>query len=265
MDSEGKAAGNGATVSGEGRVSYDRSTISFPYFDLSESVRLATAMSANVGKDEASDDQLAAWVEFSPKSSGYRARIASARTFGILEQGSVGDHRLTDLGLKVVSDDHSRAGLAEAFLRVPLFKRVYEQWQGQQLPPAASLERAMIQMGVANKQAARARQVLERSATRAGFFENGRDRLVPPGIRQSEVSEPANQAEVVSDDEFSAEWSNGVDPIIRGLLQRLPPSGSVWAEDERQLWLDLLKGSFKLIYRDKEDSRLSPEEKTMLG
>ena len=42
-----------------------------------------------------------------------------------------------------------------------------------------------------------------------------------------------------------------IDPIIRGLLARLPKSGYVWPEAQRDLWLDLLKGSFKLIYKDK--------------
>jgi hypothetical protein len=38
------------------------------------------------------------------------------------------------------------------------------------------------------------------------------------------------------------------DPIILGLLARLPKSGEVWAEAERKPWLQLLEGSFKLIY-----------------
>ena len=42
------------------------------------------------------------------------------------------------------------------------------------------------------------------------------------------------------------------DPIIKGLLARLPKSGEVWPEAERKLWLELLSGSFKLIYKDKE-------------
>jgi hypothetical protein len=45
-----------------------------------------------------------------------------------------------------------------------------------------------------------------------------------------------------------------IDPIIGGLLARLPKSGDVWPESERTLWLDLLKGSFKLIYKDKPDA-----------
>ena len=45
-----------------------------------------------------------------------------------------------------------------------------------------------------------------------------------------------------------------IDPIIVGLLARLPKTGAVWPESERTLWLELLKGSFKLIYKD-DDKR----------
>jgi hypothetical protein len=36
-----------------------------------------------------------------------------------------------------------------------------------------------------------------------------------------------------------------IDPINLGLLARLPKTGDVWPE-KRTLWLELLKGSFKL-------------------
>jgi hypothetical protein len=42
-----------------------------------------------------------------------------------------------------------------------------------------------------------------------------------------------------------------IDPIIQGLLSRLPKSGDVWPEADCKLWLQLLEGSFKLIYKDK--------------
>ena len=45
-----------------------------------------------------------------------------------------------------------------------------------------------------------------------------------------------------------------IDPIIGGLLKRLPKSGDVWPEVERKLWLQLLEGSFKLIYKDQSPS-----------
>ena len=43
-----------------------------------------------------------------------------------------------------------------------------------------------------------------------------------------------------------------IDPIIGGLLKRLPPSGETWPKAQRKLWLQLLEGSFDLIYKDSD-------------
>ena len=32
----------------------------------------------------------------------------------------------------------------------------------------------------------------------------------------------------------------------------LPTSGDVWPKDQRKLWLQLLEGSFDLIYKDRD-------------
>jgi hypothetical protein len=243
-----------AQAKGDQRPSYERSTISFPYFDLSDAIRMAEAISTNVGGGDCSDDQLAAWLDLSPKSSGYRARLSAARLFGLIESGKESDHRLTELGLATLDEARRRSAKADAFTTVPLFKRVYEQWRGQQLPPAAALERAMVQMGVADKQTARARQVLERSAQEAAYFEQGRDRLVRPGVKEEK---PSPQPPLPGGGSGGGGFGGGhkppspdVDPIIAGLLARLPKSGDVWPEQDRDLWLELLKGSFKIIYKD---------------
>ena len=60
---------------------------------------------------------------------------------------------------------------------------------------------------------------------------------------------------------FMAGAPPDIDPIIRGLLARLPQSGDVWPEIERKLWLQLLEGSFKLIYKDSEETKTIPEWK----
>lgn len=235
--------------------SYVRSTISFPYFDLDEAMRIAKAIGESVGKGECTDDQLAAWLNLSSRSSGFRSRISAARMFGLIEPGKTNDHRLTDLGFKATDETRQRVAKADAFLNVELFRRVYEQWRGMQLPPGAALERRMMEMGVAEKQTARARQVLERSAKSAGFFEHGRDKLVRPAVKGGDTPPPKSKPPVGGSRGGGGGPIGGdenVDPIIAGLLQRLPPSGSVWAEDERNVWLELLKGSFKLIYRDSE-------------
>jgi hypothetical protein len=64
----------------------------------------------------------------------------------------------------------AREAKAKAFLSVPLFKAIFEQWNSNQLPPTAGLEREIVSLGVAEKQKERARQIFERSAQDAGFL-----------------------------------------------------------------------------------------------
>ena len=231
--------------------SYERSSIAFPYFDLSECLKIARAISHFGGANDCSDDQVAAWVDLSPKSSGYRSRMSAARLFGLIEQGKESGVRLSDLALRTLDEHHARAAKVQAFLNVPLFVRVYENWRGQQIPPAAALERALVDFGVAEKQKARARQTLERSATEANFFENGRDRLIQPGIKsqpQDDTTPPVPQGGggAGGGEPSSAE----IDPIIKGLIDRLPGPGNEWPASERKLWLEILENSFKLVYKE---------------
>jgi hypothetical protein len=97
--------------------------------------------------------------------------------------------------------------------------------------------------------------VFERSAELAGYFEHGKNRLVMPAVVTSR-DQPREESKT---DQENGGGNGGegkppeIDPIIRGLLVRLPRSGDVWPEQERKLWLGLLEGSFKLIYKDKKD------------
>jgi len=51
-----------------------------------------------------------------------------------------------------------------------------------------------------------------------------------------------------------------VDPIIAGSLKRLPKSGYAWPQRQRKLWLQLLEGSFDLIYFDKDETAEGPRQ-----
>jgi hypothetical protein len=100
-----------------------------------------------------------------------------------------------------------------------------------------------------------ARQVFERSAEQAGFFAHGKNRLVMPAIAVTDKVDVGEQAEVEDQSGGNGGGGSGkqppIDPIIQVLLARLPKSGDAWPEGERKLWLQLLEGSFKLIYKDK--------------
>lgn len=250
MNGESEATADAAA--GKSSEPRQRSTIGFPYMDLASSIELAQAIFKNVAAGECDDDQLAAWTNQSSKSSGFRVQVYAARTFGILA-GEASRHSLTDLGLSVIDSLREREARIKAFLHVPLYAAVFERFKGGALPPAAALEREMVALGVAPKQKDRARQVFERSAEQAGFFAHGKDRLIQPGVAPGQHQPPKDEKPGGGGN--GGNGGNGgdgvaIDPIIQGLLARLPKSGETWPEAQRKLWLNLLEGSFGLIYKD---------------
>jgi hypothetical protein len=233
--------------------SRQRSSIAFPYEDLTSAVEMAQAINSQVGYSDCDDDQLAAWTKQSAKSSGYRVQISAARLFGVIET-LAGRHRLSDLGKMVVDPQRAREAKIRAFLNVPLYNAVYEKYRGGALPPTAALERDIQGLGVAEKIKDRARRVLERSAEQAGFFEQGRGRLVKPGIAvRDEAPSPASDASGEADAKKGGGGGGGgvegLDPFIQGLLRALPPTGSDWSLPDRAKWLQTAANIFDLIYK----------------
>lgn len=247
------AAGDAATQETPARTR-QRSTIRFPYMDLSAAIELAQAIHGNVGLGECDDDQLAAWSKQSVKSSTFRVQIYTARTFGILE-GEGARHKLSAVGQAIVDPNRARQARANAFLAVPLFKAVYENYKGTVLPPAAALERDIAALGVAEKQKGRARQTFERSADQAGFFEHGKNHLVMPGAQAN--AEPPKQKE--EDNRVGGGGGQGggqgggdhsdLHPFIQGLLETLPEPESDWSVAARAKWLQTAANIFDLIYK----------------
>jgi hypothetical protein len=138
-------------------------------------------------------------------------------------------------------------------LSVPLYSAVHNKLKGGILPPVAAFQKELIALGVASTLSDTARRILERSAGQAGFYEHGKDRLVMPGFAPSTGSDEETNAEKKPANGGGGSGGGDrtdIDPIILGLLARLPKSGDVWPEAERKLRLDLLAGSFKLIYKD---------------
>jgi hypothetical protein len=226
----------------EGR---QRSTIAFPYNHLNDAIEVARAIHSHAGSGDGDDSQVSAWMDQSPKSSGFRIQVGAARMFGLIET-TAGRHKLSPLGRMVVDPLQEREARAKAFLMVPLYKALYENHKTGVLPPAAALERDIVSLGVAEKQKERARQVFERSADQAGFFEHGKNRLVMPAvaIREDEHAD--------GDEETNGNGGGGgngtLDPLISALIQKLPKPKSTWAADQRVMWLQMLSMAFQMAY-----------------
>lgn len=184
MESQEKAQVNELPNTSADAVN-ERSTIDWPYSDLDSSVEIVKGVHA-VGGTACEYDQLAAHLGLEAKGGGFRTRVTSAKTYGLLTYERGGRISLTDLGRQIIDPLNERSAKAKAFMAVPLFEKVHESFKGGPLPPQAGLERSLISFGVGSKVAKNARQVLFRSAKQAGYFELSADRLTAPPIRATE-------------------------------------------------------------------------------
>lgn len=168
MDTEDEKPGKG------------RSTIAFPYGDLSDAIRVAEGLLKGGGV-AMTRDQLAAAMNQAPGSGSFNMKVNTSRMFGVLDNAG-GKYQLTELGFEISDPARQREAMAQAFLNVDLYRRTFEEFRGKRLPPRPhGLERAFVTFGVAPKQAANARLAFEKSARAAGFFPNAEeDRLVEP-------------------------------------------------------------------------------------
>ncbi len=233
----------------------ERSSIAFPYGDLDSAVNVARTIYTRAG-GQCSLDQLAAWLDYKSVDSGaFRLQVSTARIFGLLTTSRKA-LELTDLGTRIADTGRERQSRVEAFLSVPLYRKTFDEFRGQPLPPDAGLESAFARMGVAAKQTDKARQALQRSALQAGFFDAGKDRLVEPIMPAPEKpTGPSNEARTglapsnprLKTDEVEPEPS--LHPFIQGLIATLPDTGTAWSDTERKEWLTAAEHIFALIYK----------------
>jgi hypothetical protein len=243
-----------------------RSSVEFTYASLDDSEELVIVV-RDIGGTECSLDALAAKLNQSATGGGFRLKTYSARTFGLCDMAR-GGIRLTDLGLRIIDPAHAKAARVEAFLNVPLYRLMYEQLKGQQLPPMAAIDRMMLTAGVAPKQKERARQVFIRSAKCAGFFDIHADRLVKPEVRNSAapVSAPSDSPSP-SDKTVAAPplprvfygggdgGGGGIPTAILGLLRGLPPEGTAMPTKRREQLVAAFSHAIAYIYPEPEDNK----------
>jgi len=230
-----------------------RSTIEFPYLDLSNAIEVAHAVKA-VGGTSADWPQIAVKLTMQADGGAFRLRILTARVFGIVESDR-GRVELTDLGIRIVDPQYERAAKAEAFLRVPLFKALYDKLAGQTLPPPQALEHMAEQAGVAPKQKDRARQSFIRSAKQAGMFDLSPDRLaMPPGLNGSTSTTKAAPDAAAPPPPQVPPSAQTLHPFVRGLLDKLPPPDTEWAIKDRAKWLTTAANIFDLMYTEPNEA-----------
>jgi hypothetical protein len=243
----------------------EQSTIAFPYRDLDVGVSVAKAI-IDAGGVGLTTDQLAGVMGLQAGSGNFVMKVATARMFGLLTNAG-GKYELTDTGFAIVDKDDKRqkAARAEAFLKVPLYKRVYDEFRGKQLPPRPhGLEQAFVRFGVSQKQKEAARLAFDKSATQAGFFAAGQDRLIEPIVASSVRPKLyVDEIDLRGEDEQGGVPKNpfeglGRHPFIQGLLDTLPEPKTNWTVEGRAKWLQAAARCFDLIYLGTGEIQITP-------
>ena len=243
---------------GVAEPSQGRSTIKFPYLDLDDAVEIARTVH-EIGGTSCQREQLAASLNVVPTGGGFNLRLVTARLFGFVA-GEKGTVSLTDLGSRVCDPQQEKAARAEAFLLVPLYKALYENFRATTLPPSTGLESTIESLGVAPKQKDKARQAFLRSAAQAGFFAFGNNRLVLPAIKsggdpEKVREEPRGNQVPLERKERELAGGRSLPPFVVGLLEKLPEPEGSWPKEGRKKWLQTAANIFDLMYStDEQDT-----------
>jgi hypothetical protein len=173
----------------------------FPGYSLADSVHVAKVIYER-GGGSASPEHLASYLEYKSTSNGaYLSRVGAARVFGLIAKSGnlLVPTPLAHRILSPVYPEDAKKALVEAFLNVDLFKRVYEDFKGRELPPEFGLKNALRnQYGVVSGRVDTALRSLQESAETAGFFETrmgARTHLILPQIQSMSPRPPAPSPE----------------------------------------------------------------------
>ena len=238
-----------------------KSTVEYPYLDLDNAIEIVKKIHHLEG-DRCEWKQLATSLDVAADGGGFRMRMLTAKTFGLLtyEKGQI---MLTECGIKATDPNFEKRARYEAFMNVSLFKQLFERFNGQQLPPIAAIERAIENLGAAPKQKDKVRQVFHRAAKQAGLFELASDRLsTPPGLntQKKEIEDDAGVAALKNAERNKNHEDNGggkLHPFIQGLINKLPAPETSWTLKDRAKWLITAANIFDLMYTEGDDKGIS--------
>ncbi len=253
----------------------ETSALAFPYVDLDNAISVARSM-LNSGGVPCTREQLAGAMKLQLTSGSFIIKTGAARMFGLIESVQ-GKYQLTQLGFSIVDEAREKAAKAEAFLNVPLYRRVYDEFKGKQLPPRPhGLEQAFVKFGIPPKQKTNARLAFEKSARQAGYSTVDPDRLIEPILGPIGATGPTGPfgppgatgitgptGPTGPRGESAARFygggpaiNEGLDQLIRGLLDRLPKAGQKWEIEKRVKWLQTLAANIDMVYESEDGEKI---------
>lgn len=251
------------------------SPIAFPYHDLDRSVEVARTIHEK-GGGSCTREQLAPWLGYKSVANGsFVTRVTAAKLFGFIEQDG-NQLRTTERGrvvaAPILARDADQAKL-DAFLSVPLFKRVFDRFNGQPLPGEVGLRNLLeTEYEVVKDRVAPTVRLMLDAAEQAGFFKvaGNRSRMVLPPVEGAPAPPTAKfvvPAPVVSggDGASNGERLGGggsggpppgdIDPAFIALLRRLPESGTPLSKAKRSALVAAFTSAVDWLYPDPEEGQ----------
>jgi len=242
------------------------SGIASPYWDNDASLKVADIIQ-NVGGGSCAADFLVSKLGYKSIQSGtYLTRVAAARMFGYVSTAQ-GKFVVTERALSAlqpVMPEDSINAKADAFLSVPLFAKLYEDFRGRTLPPEVGLRNLFLNSyRILPDRIPDALRVFMNSAAQCGFFDSGRDRLIRPATNSAAAapqappeSPTAPQQQEPSAPPDKPRWRDGggdgggggIHSALIGLLRELPKPGESWTTTEQDQFLNAFTGLVKFIF-----------------
>lgn len=172
---------------GGAQAAQARGTV-FPGFALASCIEAVRVLQTHGG--QATADHFASYLNYKGTNNGaYLTRVASCKAFNLLTK--TGQMFVpTALAQRIISpvypqDQH--AALVESFMAADLFRRIYEDFKGKELPPEFGMKNALRNIyGVKPERINDCYRILMESAETAGFFatRNGaRTHLIIPMVQ----------------------------------------------------------------------------------
>jgi hypothetical protein len=241
----------------------------YPSYDLNSCIALAKKVKDEGGND-CTPEQLGALLGYkNTNGGGFATRVANAKMFGLIETVQ-GRYRITSRAetiLYSITDSERQHAMVDAFLTVPMYKRIYEMHKGQRLPEALGMQNLLhrqFQIPTGDRTALALRVFMD-TADQAGFFrgtQGRRTNLVLPIIAPS--AEPSGDTPPPPEQSRNGGGGSGIKgggdgggSISRGKLLdgmwEMLPSGDAWTEAELQTWLKMLTMALRVRYRVPEE------------
>jgi len=241
----------------------------YPVYNLKDSLLVAQEVK-NQGGNACSAEQLGAFLGYKNTTGGaFVSRVAAAKQFGLIET-VLGRYQITkraEAALFPVTPESRLRALRDAFLAIGVYRQIYEQHTGLQLPEEfGMLNLLKTRFGIPPDRAHLAYRVMMESAESAGFFnsrQGSRTHLVDPmpGAAPIMSASPAEPSTGRRNEPFENRGGSGggrggggeeldLDPALVGLLRKLPKPGQF---PRRNTWEAAWKATMDVLYGDDID------------